>query len=104
MLSNGIRQSRLLPLGSTDVKGALALFYPWWYGFNTVALQEDSTAMFTCTTVFPGLEKEWRKILPKLGASNGKVLAFQSQIMKEVLEGGAPSVKLLCRKGDKLPQ
>ena len=60
--------------------------------------------MFTCMTVFPGLEKEWRKILPKLGASNGKVLAFQSQIMKEVLEGGAPSVKLLCRKGDKLPQ
>ena len=60
--------------------------------------------MFTCTAVFPGLEKEWRKILPKLGAFFGKVLAFQSQTTKEILEGGAPSVKLLCRKGDKLPQ
>ena len=60
--------------------------------------------MFTCTAVFPSLEKQWRKILDKLGASIGKVLSFQSPNTKEVLEGGAPSVKLLCRKGDKLPQ
>ena len=78
---------------------------PWrQHGFNTSALQEDSTAMFTCTAVFPGLEKEWRKILSKLGASIDKILTFQSRTTKEVLEGGAPSVKLLCRKGDKLPQ
>ena len=91
-------------MGSADLKGALAVFYPWRHGFNTDALQEDSTTMFICTTVFPGLEKEWRKILAKLGASIGKVFAFQSRTTKEVLEGGAPSVKLLCRKGDKLPQ
>ena len=77
---------------------------PWRHGFNTSALHEDSTAMFTCTAVFLGLEKEWRKILPTLGTSIGKVLAFQSQTTKEILEGGVPSVKLLCMKGDKLPQ
>ena len=60
--------------------------------------------MFTCTVVFPRLEKEWRKILPEIGASIGKVLAFQSRTKNEVLEGGAPLVKLLYRKGDKLPQ
>ena len=101
---NGESVFRLLSLGSADLKGALAVFYPWRHRFNTLALQEDSTAMFTCTTVFPNLEKEWRKILPKLGASIGKVLAFQSHTKNEVLEGGALSVKLLCRKGEKLPQ
>ena len=40
--------------------------------------------------------------MPKLGASIGKVLAFHSQTTKEVLEGGALLVKLLCRKGDKI--
>ena len=98
---NGESVSRLLSLGSADLKGALAA---WRHGFHTFALQEDSAAMFTCTTVFPNLEKEWRKILPKLSASIGKVLAFQSHTKNEVLEGGAPSVKLLCRKGEKLSQ
>ena len=101
---NGESVSCLLSLGSANLKGALAVFYPWRHGFNTAALQEDSTTMFICTTVFPGLEKEWRKILPTLGTSIGKVLAFQSQTTKEILEGGVPSVKLLCMKGDKLPQ
>ena len=101
---NGESVSCLLSLGSVDLKGALAMFYLWRREFNALALQEDSAAMFTCTTVFPNLEKEWRKILPKLGASIGTDLAFQSCTKNEVLEGGAPSVKLLCRKGDKLPQ
>ena len=101
---NGESVSRLLLLGTADLKGALAVFYPWRHGFNTLALQENSAAMFTCMAVFPNLEKEWRKILPKLGASIGKVLEFQSRTKNGVLEGGAPSVKLLCRKGDKLPQ
>ena len=101
---NGESVSCLLSLGSVDLKGALAVFYPWRHRFNTLALQEDSAVMFTCTAVFPNLEKEWRKILPKLSASIGKVLAFQSRTKNEVLEGGAPSVKLLCRKGEKLPQ
>ena len=53
-------------LGSTDLKDALAVFYLWRHGFNTATLQEDSAVMFTCTIVFPSLEKEWRKILHKL--------------------------------------
>ena len=101
---NGESVSCLLSLGSANLKGALAVFYPWRHGFNTAALHEDSAAMFTCTAVFPSLEKQWRKILDKLGAFIGKVLAFQSWTTKEVLEGGAPLVKLLCRKGNKLPQ
>ena len=69
--------SNLVSLGLVDLKGALTVFYPWCYGFNTTALQEDLGAMYTCTKVFLGLEKEWRKVLPKLGASIGKILAFQ---------------------------
>ena len=101
---NGESVTPLLSLGSADLKGVLVAFYLWRHAYNTTTLQEDSVVMFTCMTVFPGLEKEWRKILDKLGAFIGKVLAFQSWTTKEVLEGGAPSVKLLCRKGDKLPQ
>ena len=95
--------SRLLSLGLADRKGALAMFYPWRHGFNTAALQEDSTVMFTYMAVFPSLEKEWRKIMPELGASIGKVLAFNPLTAKDGMEGGgAPLVKLLYWKGDKL--
>ena len=55
---NGESVSRLLLLGTADLKGALAVFYPWRHGFNTLALQENSAAMFTCMAVFPNLEKE----------------------------------------------
>ena len=55
---NGESVSRLLLSGTADLKGALAVFYPWRHGFNTLALQENSAAMFTCMAVFPNLEKE----------------------------------------------
>ena len=54
---NGESVTPLLSLGSADLKGALAVFYPWRHGFNTATLQEDSTIMFICTPVF----QVWRK-------------------------------------------
>ena len=43
-----------------------------------------------CTTVFPGLDKEWREVLHKLGTTI-------------VEKGEASSIKLLCKKDATLP-
>ena len=94
----------ILSIHSVEISGAWVLFFPWTHGFDTAVLQVEATGYFTCTAVFPGLDKEWREVLHKIGAAIGRVLHVNSSTFKDIVEkGGAPSVKLLCKKDAVLP-
>ena len=92
----------LLSIHSVDISGAWVLFFPWTHDFDTTVLQVEATRYFI--VFFPGLDKEWREVLHKIGAAIGRVLHVNSSTLRDIVEkGGAPSVKLLCKKDAMLP-
>ena len=94
----------LLSIHSVDISSAWVLFFPWTHSFDTAVLQAEATRYFTCTIVLPSLDKEWREVLHKIGATIGRVLHVNSSTFWDIVEkGGAPSIKLLCKKDAILP-
>ena len=50
------------------------------------------------TAVFPGLRKEWRNVLPRIGTLLGKVIGI-----REGQVGGVPAVRLIAPRSVRLP-
>ena len=56
------------------------------------------------TMVFPGLRKEWRNVLPRIGTLLGKFIAMHDGHVSGIDRvGGVPIVRLIAPKNVRLP-
>ena len=90
--------TKLLAIKEAGVEGAWISFHKWSHNVNVDDILQDQESSMVFTAVFPGLRKEWRNVLPRIGTLLGKVIG-----MREGQVGGVPAVRLIAPRSVPLP-
>ena len=95
---------KLLAIKEAVVEGAWISFHKWSHNVKVDEILQDQESSMIFTAIFPGLRKEWRNILPRIGALLGKVIATrdgQASGLDRV--GGVPAVTVIAPRSVCLP-
>ena len=96
--------NKLLAIKEAGVEGAWVSFHKWFHNVKVDDILQDQEASMVFTTIFPGLRKEWRNVLPRIGALLGKVIATRDgQAHGSDRMGGVPAVRLIAPRSVRLP-
>ena len=89
--------NKLLAIKEAGVEGAWVSFHKWFHNVKVDDILQDEEASMVFTAIFPGLRKEWRNVLPRIGALLGKVIAMRDgQVHGTDRMGGVPVVRLIA--------
>ena len=89
--------TKLLAIKEAGVEGAWVSFHKWSHNVKVDDILKDQESNMVFTAIFPGLRKEWRNVLPCIGALLGKVIATRDG------QGGVPAVRLIAPRSVRLP-
>ena len=79
-------------------------FYKWSHNVKVDDILQDQESSMVFTTIFLGLRKEWKNILPCIGALLGKVIATcDGQTSRTDRVVGVPVVRLIASRNVCLP-
>ena len=95
--------TKLLAIKEAGVEGAWLSFYKWSHNIKVDDILQDQESTMLFTAIFPGLRKEWRNVLPSIGALFGKVIATrygQDYGIDRVC--GAPVVRIIAPRSIRL--
>ena len=96
--------NKLLAIKEAGVEGAWISFHKWSHNVKVDDILQDQEASMVFSAVFPGLRKEWRNVLPRIGAVLGKVIATRNgQAVESNRGGGVPAVRLIAPRNVRLP-
>ena len=96
--------TKLLAIKEAGVEGAWLSFYKWSHNINVDDILKDQESTMLFTAIFPGLRKEWRNVLPSIGALFGKVIATRYGHDYGIdRAGGAPAVRIIAPRSRRLP-
>ena len=96
--------NKLLAIKEAGVEGAWVSFHKWFHNVKVDDILQDQEASMVFTAIFPGLRKEWRNVLPRIGALLGKVIATRDgQAHGSDRMGGVPAVRLIAPRSVRLP-
>ena len=96
--------NKLLMIKEAGVEGAWVSFHKWSHNVKIDDILQDQEASMVFTAIFPGLRKEWRNVLPCIGALLGKVIATRDgQAHGTDRMGGVPAVRLIAPRSVRLP-
>ena len=96
--------NKLLTIKEAGVEGAWVSFHKWSHNVKIDDILQDQEASMVFTAIFPGLRKEWRNVLPSIGALLGKVIATRDgQVHGTDRMGGVPAVRLIAPRSVRLP-
>ena len=96
--------NKLLAIKEAGVEGAWISFHKWSHNVKVDDILQDQEASMVFSAVFPGLRKEWRNVLPRIGALLGKVIATRNgQAVESNRGGGVPAVRLIAPRNVRLP-
>ena len=96
--------TKLLAIKETGVEGAWLSFHKWSHNIRVDEILQDQESSMVFTAIFPGLRKEWRNVLPRIGALFGKVIATRNGHDYGIdRAGGAPAVRLIAPRSTRLP-
>ena len=88
--------SKLLAVKEAGVEGAWISFWKWSHNINVDEILQGQESRMIFTAIFPDLRKEWRNVLPRIGALLGKVIATQDgQASGLDRVGGVPTVRVI---------
>ena len=96
--------SKLLAIKEAGVEGAWISFHKWSHNVKVDEILQDQESSMIFTAIFPGLRKEWRNVLPRIGALLGKVIATcDGQASGSDRVGGVPVVRVIAPRSVRLP-
>ena len=96
--------SKLLAIKVACVEGAWISFHKWSHNVKVDEILQDQESSMIFTAIFPGLRKEWRNVLPRIGALLGKVIATRDgQASGSDRVGGVPAVRVIAPRSVRLP-
>ena len=96
--------NRLLMIKEAGMEGVWVSFHKWSHNVKVDDILQDQEASMVFTTIFPGLRKEWRNVLPCIGALLGKFIATRDgQAHGTNRMGGVPAVRLIAPRSIPLP-
>ena len=96
--------SKLLAVKEAGVEGAWISFWKWSHNINVDEILQGQESRMIFTAIFPGLRKEWRNVLPRIGALLGKVIATRDgQASGSDRVGGVPVVRMIAPRSVHLP-
>ena len=79
------------------MEGAWISFHKWSHNVKVDDILQDQEARMVFSVVFLGLRKEWRNVLPRIGALLGKAIAMRDgQVVASDRGGGVPAVRLIA--------
>ena len=67
--------NKIFAIKEVGVEGAWISFHKWLHNVKVDDILQDQESSMVFTTIFLGLRKEWRNVLPCIGALLGKVIA-----------------------------
>ena len=89
--------TKLLAIKEAGVEGAWLSFHKWLHNITVDEILHDQESSMVFTAIFPGLRKEWRNVLPRIGDLFGKVIATHNGHDYGIDRvGGAPAVRLIA--------
>ena len=95
----------VLALNPLKLRGAQAMFIPWFPGFNTIDATASMDKLTKVTAIFPGLPKEYNFFLCKIGAMIGLIMETDESIVDRIDKfNGLPSLRVLVHGISKLPK
>ena len=96
--------NKLLTIKEVGVEGVWVSFHKWSHNVKIDDILQDQETSMVFTAIFPGLRKEWRNVLPHIGALLGKVIATRDgQAHGTDRMGGVPVVRLIAPRSVRLP-
>ena len=96
--------TKLLAIKEAGVEGAWLSFYKWSHNIKVDDILQDQESTMLFTAIFPGLRKEWRNVLPSIGALFGKVIATRYGHDYGIdRAGGVPAIRIIAPRSKRLP-
>ena len=96
--------SMVLASNPLDLRGAQALFSPWYHGFNAQEAAKRDDKLFKVIAVFPNLPKEYIPFMSRIGDTIGRTLETEETMAARLVRAnGHPSVRILVAGVDALP-
>ena len=96
--------TKLFAIKEAGVEGAWISFHKWSHNVKVDEILQDQKSSMIFTAIFPGLRKEWRNVLPRIGALLGKVIATRDgQASGSDRVGGVPRVRVIAPRSVRLP-
>ena len=93
-----------LAIKEASMEGAWISFHKWTHNVNVDEILQDQESSMIFMAIFPGLRKEWRNVLPRIGALLGKVITTcDGQASGSDRVGGVPAVRVIAPRSVRLP-